>query len=88
MPTDALAVDGKTRRGVERPGVPAVHLVGVYAHAAATVIGHRRTAGKGHELTGARQVLAQTPVAARVVTGDARLTDRTLCTPVVAAGGD
>jgi hypothetical protein len=87
-PTDAVAVDGKTVRGVERPGVPGAHLVSVYAHAAQTVIAQVRTAGKGHELTATRTLLTQTDLAGRVVTGDALLTDRTLCQQVVAAGGD
>jgi hypothetical protein len=85
---DALAVDGKAVRGVEREGVPGTYLVSVYAHAAQTVIAQLRTAGKGHELTAARTLLDETPVAGRVVTGDALLTDRTLCAQVVAAGGD
>jgi hypothetical protein len=85
---DALAVDGKAVRGVEREGVPGVYLVSVYAHAAETVIAQLRTAGKGHELTAARTLLAQVPVAGQVVTGDALLTDRALCAQVVAAGGD
>lgn len=87
-PGDALAVDGKAVRGVERDGVPGVYLVSVYAHAAAAVIGQLRTAGKGHELSAARTLLAQTPLSGQVVTGDALLTDRALCAQVVAAGGD
>jgi hypothetical protein len=87
-PTDAVAVDGKTLRGVERPGVPGAHLVSVYAHAAATVIGQVRSAGKGHELSAARQVLSEVALTGRVVTGDALLTQRDLCTQIVAAGGD
>lgn len=87
-PGEALAVDGKAVRGVERDGVPGVYLVSVYAHAAETVIAQVRTAGKGHELTAARTLLGQVPVAGQVVTGDALLTDRALCAQVVAAGGD
>jgi len=87
-PTDALAVDGKALRGVERSGVPAVYLVGVYAHGAETMIAQLRTEGKGHELRAARQVLAQTPLTGRVVTGDALLTDRALCAQIVQDGGD
>lgn len=87
-PGEALAVDGKAVRGVEREGVPGVYLVSVYAHAAETVIAQLRTAGKGHELTAARTLLGQIPVAGQVVTGDALLTDRALCAQVVAAGGD
>jgi hypothetical protein len=85
---EALAVDGKAVRGVERGGVPGVYLVSVYAHAAETVIAQLRTAGKGHELPAARALLGQVPVAGQVVTGDALLTDRALCAQVVAAGGD
>ena len=86
--SDAVAVDGKVVRGVERSGVPGVYLVGVYAHAAETLIAQLRTEGKGHELSAARQLLAQTPVTGRVVTGDALLTDRALCAQIVQAGGD
>jgi hypothetical protein len=85
---DALAVDGKALRGVERPGVPGVYLVGVYAHAAGTVIAQLRTEGKGHELAAAGQVLRDVPVAGRVVTGDALLTQRGLCAQIVEGGGD
>lgn len=87
-PGEALAVDGKAVRGVERAGVPGVSLVSVYAHAAETVLAQPRTEGKGHQLTAARTLLGQVPVAGQVITGDALLTDRTLCTQVVAAGGD
>jgi len=87
-PTDALAVDGKALRGVARPGVPAVYLVGVYAHAAQTVIAQLRTDGKGHELAAVRQLLGEVPVVGRVVTGDALLTQRDLCRQIVQGGGD
>jgi hypothetical protein len=86
--TDAVAVDGKTLRGVERPGVPGAHLVSVSTHDGATVIAQLRTEGKGHELAAARQVLAQAPLVGRVVTADALLTQRSVCEQIVAAGGD
>ncbi len=87
-PTDAVAVDGKTVRGAEHPGVPGTHLVGVYAHAGAAVIGQVRTAGKGHELAAAKRLLGELLVAGRVVTGDALLTQRQVSRQVVAGGGD
>ena len=87
-PGESLAVDGQAVRGVERDGVPGVYLISVYAHAAETVIAQVRTAGKGHELPAARVLLGQVPLVGQVVTGDALLTDRTLCAQVVAAGGD
>jgi len=87
-PTDALAIDGKTLRGVARPGVAGAHLVSVYAHEAATVIAQLRTAGKGHEVAAARALLAQVPLHERLVTGDALFTHRGVCAQIVQAGGD
>jgi hypothetical protein len=52
------------------------------------VIAQLRTEGKGHELSAAHQVLGQVPLAGRVVTGDALLTQRDLCRQIVTQGGD
>jgi hypothetical protein len=87
-PTDAVAVDGKTLRGVERAQAPGLHLVAAYAHDAQTVIAQLRTEGKGHELAAAKQLLSQIPLTGRLVTGDALLTQREVCRQIVAAGGD
>jgi len=86
--TEPLAVDGKTLRGVRGVGLPGEHLVAAYAHGAGAVLGQVRTAGKGHELAGAEQVLASVPLAGRLVTADALLTQRDISTRIVAAGGD
>lgn len=98
-PDDPLALDGKTLRGVhghyERgaagaPGeyVPGAHLVAAYAHRAQAVVTQVRTGGKGQELAAVAQVLTQVPLAGRVVTGDALLTQRDVCDQIVAGGGD
>lgn len=87
-PTDPLAVDGKTLRGVHGAGLPGEHLVSAYAHQAGVVLAQVRTAGQGHELAGAQQVLAQTPLAGRLVTADALLTQREISGQIVAGGGD
>ncbi len=87
-PQDAVAVDGKALRGSARETVPGTYLVAAYAHAAGAVLGQVRTAGKGHELAAAKQVLKQVPLAGRLVTGDALLTQRDLCDQVVGDGGD
>jgi Transposase DDE domain len=92
-PTDPVALDGKTLRGVHghiEAGeyVPGLHLVAAYAHQAQAVLAQVPTAGKGQELATAKQVLAQVPLAGRVVTGDALLTQREVCEQIVAAGGD
>ena len=59
------------RRGWINFAAPGVYPVSTDAYAAETVIAQRRAAGKGHKPAAARQVLAATPVAGRVVTGDA-----------------
>ena len=87
-PTEAVAVDGKVLRGSEREALPGTYLVAAYAHAAGAVLAQVRAAGKGHELAAAKQVLTEVPLAGRLVTGDALLTQRDLCEQVVADGGD
>ena len=95
-PDDAVAVDGKTLRGV--PGhvergaageyVPGLHLVAAYAHGADAVLAQVRASGKGQELAAVGAVLAQVPLAGRVVTGDALLTQRAVCQQILEGGGD
>jgi hypothetical protein len=85
---DAVAVDGKMLRGSDRETVPGTYLVAAYAHRAGAVLAQVRTAGKGHELAAAKQVLAEVPLKGRLVTADALLTQRALCEQVVEAGGD
>ncbi len=87
-PTDALALDGKTLRGIHGDRVPGVHLVAAYAHQAGAVVAQVPSPGKGQELAAAKAVLAVVPLAGRPITGDALLTQRALCTQVVAGQGD
>lgn len=87
-PTEALALDGKTLRGVHGAGVPGVHLVSAHAHRAGAILAQVRSAGKGHELAAAEAVLAVVPLAGRLVTGDALLTQRGLSRRIVGGGGE
>jgi len=101
-PDDPVALDGKTLRGVhghwERgPGgtagdwgeyVPGLHLVAAYTHRAQAVLAQVRTGGKGQELAAVQEVLTQVPLTGRLVTGDALLAQREVCTQIVAGGGD
>jgi hypothetical protein len=87
-PGEALAVDGKTLRGIHGDAVPGVHLVAAFAHRSGAVLGQAASAGKGHELAAAEAVLAAVPLKGRVVTGDALLTQRDLCIQIVAGKGD
>jgi hypothetical protein len=87
-PTDPLAIDGKTLRGIHGEELPGVHLVAAYAHAAGAVLGQVPSAGKGHELAAAQALLEQVPLVGRLVTADALLTQREVATTIVARGGD
>jgi hypothetical protein len=87
-PGEPIAVDGKTLRGVHGEGLPGEHLVSAYAHRAGAVLAQMRSAGHGHELAAAEQVVAAVPLAGRVVTADALLTQRAISSRIVAGGGD
>jgi hypothetical protein len=89
-PEEALAIEGKTLRGIHGEEIPGVHLVAAYAQQTRVVLGEVATVGKGHELAGVQAVLAQLParlLAGRVVTGDALLAPRALCRQIVRKGG-
>lgn len=91
---EAVALDGKVLRGSqprredESDSVPGTYLVAAYAHRSGVVLGQIRAAGKGHELAAAKVLLRQVPVAGRVVTADALLTQRDISEQIVADGGD
>lgn len=91
---EAVAFDGKVLRGSqpkredEPDSVPGTYLVAAYAHRSGAVLGQIRAAGKGHELAAAKVLLEQAPIAGRVVTADALLTQRDVSEQIVAAGGD
>jgi hypothetical protein len=84
----ALALDGKTLRGIHGDEVPGVHQVAAYAHAGGEVLGQVAAPGKGQELAAATAVLATVPLDGRVVTADALLTQRARCEQIVGRGGD
>ena len=85
---EALALDGKTLRGIHGGTVPGVHLVAAFAPRSGAVLGQAPSPGKGQELEAIKAVLGQVPLAGRLVTGDALLTQRDVCARVVAGRGD
>lgn len=87
-PDDALALDGKTLRGIHGEAIPGMHLVAAYAHQAEVIVAPLRTEGEGQEITTTKEVLAGLPLEGRVVTADALLTQREVCQQVVEQGGD
>lgn len=84
---EALAVDGKTLRGIHGEEVPGVHLVAAYAHRRGTVLAQRAVGEWGNELTALPDLLDQLPLEGQVVTGDAQFTQREVCQQIVAKGG-
>lgn len=86
-PTDPIAVDGKTLRGIHGEQIPGVHLVSAYTHEAGAILAQLQTAGKGQELAAAKAVLADVPLGGRLVTTDALLTQREIAQQVVDGGG-
>src|SRR5438067_8087823 len=87
-PGEALALDGKTLRGVHGAGLPGVHLVGAHAQRAGALLAQVRSEGKGQELAAATQVLERVPLSGRLVTGDGLLTQRAVSRRIVARGGE
>jgi DDE family transposase len=91
---EAVAIDGKVLRGSqpkregEADSVPGTYLVAAYAHASGLVVGQVRAAGKGHEQAAAKALLNQVPIAGRVVTADALLTQRDISEQIVTDRGD
>lgn len=87
-PGEALAVDGKTLRGIHGERLPGVHLVAVYATQREAVLAQAAAPGKGQELAATKAALARAPLGGAVVLGDSLQTQREVCAQVVAAGGD
>jgi hypothetical protein len=89
-PDDALALDGKTRRGIQGEELPGGHLVAASAHQTRVVRAQAETVGHGHARAGVQAVLAALPgrlVSGRVVTGDALVAQRAWCRQIVRQGG-
>src|SRR3954452_21736423 len=86
--TDPLAIDGNTLRGIHGEAIPGVHLVAAYTHHAGAILGQLQTGGNGQEIAAAQELRAQVPLAGRLVTTDALLTQREVATQIVAGGGD
>lgn len=84
---DAVAIDGKTLRGIHGEKMPGVHLVAAYAHRAGVVIGQQAVGVARNELSTVPQLLERLPLAGRTVTADAQFTQRELCRQVMAKGG-
>ena len=84
---EAVAVDGKTLRGIHGEQLPGVHLVAAYAHQIGTVVGQQAVGDKENELGALPALLDRLDIGGRVVTGDAQFTQRQVCEDIVKRGG-
>ena len=82
----AVAVDGKTLRGIHGEEVPGVHLVAAFTHQSGIVLTQEAAPGKGQELAAVEAVLARLDLQGVVVTGDALLAQQKLCRQIVNKG--
>jgi hypothetical protein len=82
----AVAVDGKTLRGIHGEAIPGVHLVAAFTHQTGIVLDQEAAPGKGQELAAVEAVLARLDLQGVVVTGDALLAQRELCRQIVKKG--
>ena len=89
IPDHQLIMDGKTLRGTIPPGkTRGEHLLSVYAPQSRVVVTQTAVEHKANEIVAAPQVLEQTSLKGKVITGDAMFTQRDLSQQIVAAGGD
>jgi hypothetical protein len=84
---EALALDGKTLRGIHGEEIAGVHLVAAFAHRSGAVVAQAQSPGKGQELAAGREVLTQLPLPGRVLTLDALYATRDFCREVAEGGG-
>lgn len=84
---EAIAVDGKTLRGIHGEHLPGVHLVAAYAHQPGIVVGQQAVGEKQNELGALSGLLDQLDLRGRVLTGDAQFTQREISRHVVGKGG-
>lgn len=87
-PEIAMAVDGKTLRGSQKQGAPGMPLVSVLAHRVGLTLTQQAVAAKTHESKAVETVFGQIVLTGRIVTMDARLTQRQVAQTIVEAGGD
>ena len=84
----AVALDGKTLRGSQKPGAPGVHLLSALSHHVGLTLTQQAVDAKTNEITQVETVLRQLVLKDRVVTMDALLTQRHVAQAIVDEGGD
>src|SRR5580765_8378913 len=84
-----VSVDGKTLRGSRQPMHPhEMHLLAAYLPTQGIVLFQMAVERKENEIPVAHRLSKHLDLRAKIVTGDALLTPRTLCHQIVKHGGD
>lgn len=87
-PLAAIAIDGKAIRGAKEQNLPCTHLLSAFAARSEMVLAQVAVGSKANEITQALPLLKQLDLEAKVVTGDAIFTQRSICQEIVKQGGD
>jgi predicted transposase YbfD/YdcC len=85
---EVLALDGKTIRASAQAGLPALHLVSVWAAQSRLVLAQRPVQGHENEIVAVPDLLALLDLRGCLVTGDALLCQKGVAARVVSQGGD
>lgn len=85
---DAIAIDGKARRGSQKQGAAGAHLLAARAHRVGLTLAQQAVADKTNAIPVALDLLRHMMLEGRIVTRDALLTQRQMAQHLVDAGGD
>jgi predicted transposase YbfD/YdcC len=84
---DAVAIDGKTRRGSQKQGAPGAHLLSAFAQRLGITLAPQAVADKTNAIPVVLELLRQVVLEGRVVTMDALRTQRQIAQQILDAGG-
>lgn len=84
---EAIAIDGKSLRGLHGEQLPGVHLVAAYAQRSGIALGQEAVGHGETELGAVARLLEGLDLRGQVVTGDAQFTQRWLSEAIVQKGG-
>jgi hypothetical protein len=84
---EAIAIDGKSLRGIKKQGAPGVHLLSALAHRVGVTLAQQAVDDKTNEIPGVLDLLHHLVLEGRIVTMDALLTQRQIAQQIVDAGG-
>lgn len=85
---EAVALDGKTLCGSQRPGALDVHLLSALSHRLGVVMAQVAVEDRTNEIGQVDELLASLVLEGRVITADSLLTQREIAQAILAGGGD